>query len=234
MTIRLIILELWTLAKPMFAIVGLFMIVRIIFLRQPIREGWVMVGAMVLAILGLYLFLAGISGSLIPLTEQTGRDLATVRYKIPVVIFACTIGYLATLLEPGLRALALQVEELSVGAIRQPFTIHASAIGFALGTGLGVVRILSPFSMKTAAVIGLCILLILVLIAPTHVVGIAFDSASATTGPVNIPILLGIAIGLSQSVASADPIRHGFGLIALTAFCTTAAVLVMGTIGGRL
>ncbi|MDF7806056.1 DUF1538 family protein [Pontiellaceae bacterium B12219] len=218
----------------MLAIVGLFMVVRLLFLRQPLREGWTLAGAMVLTVLGLYLFLAGISGSLIPLTEQTGRDLASVRYKIPVVIFACTVGYLATLLEPGLRALALQVEELSVGAIRKPAIIHASAIGFSLGTGLGVVRIISPFSMKTAVLIGLSILLLLVLIAPSHIVGIAFDSASATTGPVNIPILLGIAIGLSQSVSGADPIRHGFGLIALTAFCTTAAVLVMGTAGERL
>ncbi len=214
----------------MLALAGLFLIVRAMILRHPVTNWWMLVLALFLTVLGLYLFLVGVSFGLVPLTESTGRALVEIRNKIPIVLFACAVGYLSTLLEPGLRTVAQQVEETSIGAIRKPFVIHAAAFGFALGAGFGVVRILSPFSMKIAAVGSLVLLLVLVLVAPDHIVGIAFDCASASTGPVNIPILLGLAIGLSQAATGADPVRHGFGLIALTAYGTTTAVMILGII----
>jgi len=233
MLARSIALDLWTLAKPALAIVALLVILRLLVLREPLANGWMLLAAVLLTIVGLYLFLTGAAFGLIPLSESTGRSLVGLNHKLPVVLFACAVGYLSTLLEPGLRTVARQVEEVSVGTIRQPMLIHAAALGFALGAGLGVVRILFPFSMKIAAAVSLVLLLALVLAAPDHVVGIAFDCASASTGAANIPILLGLAIGLSQVVAGGDPIRHGFGLIALTAYGTTAAVMVLGIWGAR-
>lgn len=232
MLVQTIAVDLWKLARPTLALAGLFLIVRVLVLRHTITNWWMLVIAMFLTVLGLYLFQIGVSFGLVPLCESTGRALVEIRYKIPILLFACAVGYLSTLLEPGLRTVARQVEETSIGVIRQPLLIHAAAVGFALGAGLGIVRILSPFSMKIAAVASLLLMLGLVLTAPEHIVGIAFDCASASTGPVNIPILLGLAIGLSQAVAGADPIRHGFGLIALTAYGTTTAVMVLGIILG--
>lgn len=234
MQLRSIVVDLWGLAKPMLVIVGVLLAVRILILRNTTTHWWGLLAAIAITIIGLYLFLAGVSSSLIPLSESSGRGLVALRYKFPVVLFACAIGYLATLLEPGLRVLALQVDTVSIGALRRTVVIHTAALGFALGAGVGVLRILSPFSMKAAAIVALLLLLVLVLIAPEHIVGIAFDCASATTGPANIPILLGLAIGLAQVVPGADPIRHGFGLIALTAYGTTTAVLILGILEARL
>lgn len=231
--IRSIAGDLWELTKPTLAIVGLLLAVRVLILRNTTTHWLGLSAAVLLTIFGLYLFLAGVSASLIPLSETTGRGLVTLRYKAPVILFAFAVGYLATLLEPGLRTVAIQIETVSIGALRRPVVIHTAALGFALGSSVGVLRILSPFSMKGTAIVALLLLLVLVIIAPESIVGIAFDCASAATGPANIPILLGLAIGLSQAIPGADPIRHGFGLIALTAYGTTMAVLILGILGAR-
>lgn len=234
MLIQSIALDLWKLARPTLAIVAFIVIFRLLFLRNFVLDWRMLLAAVLFTTIGLYLFLKGVSAGLIPLCESTGNSLVDLSYKLPVVIFVCIIGYLSTLLEPGLRTVAQQVEEVSSGAIRQHLLVHTAALGFAMGAGLGVIRILSPFSMKIAAVVSLLILLVLVLISPEHVVGIAFDCASASTGPANIAILLGLAIGLSQMVSGGDPIRQGFGLIALTAYGTTSAVMILGILESHL
>ncbi len=233
MLARSIAMELWSLMKPTLAIVLFLVIVKTLVFRERIPNTWMFASAVLLTVVGLYLFLAGVSSSLIPLSRSTAYHLVATRNKAFIVMFACILGYLATLVEPGLRTLAIQIEDISVGAISRSRVLHAAAIGFALGAGAGTVRILYSFSMKSVAVCCLLVLAALVLMASDHVIAIAFDAASATTGPANIPILIGLTIGLAQAVEGADPIRYGFGLIAMTAYGTTAAILILGILGGR-
>ncbi len=233
MLARSIAIELWSLTKPTLAIVLFLVILKTVVFRERIPNAWIFASAVLLTVVGLYLFLAGVSSSLIPLSRATACRLLATRSKTLIVLFACILGYCATLIEPGLRTLAAQIEEISVGAITRSRVIHAAAIGFALGAGAGTLRILFSVPMKPLAVICLLILTALVLMASDHVIAIAFDAASATTGPANIPILLGLTIGLSQASEGIDPIRFGFGLIALTAYGTTAAILILGILGGR-
>ena len=231
--IRIMMANLWTVARPTLAIVLFLVIIRTLFFRESIPNKWIFVSAVLLTMLGLYLFLAGISTSLIPLSRDTAYSLLATRSKTLIVLFACALGYFATLIEPGLRTLAAQVEEVAVGAITKTRIVQAAAVGFACGAGVGTLRILFSIPMKPLAVTCLLLLAGLVLMASDAVIAIAFDAASATTGPANIPILLGLTIGLSQATEGIDPIRFGFGLIALTAYGTTAAILLLGIVGGR-
>lgn len=230
---RIMLFNLWAVARPTLAIVLFLVIVKTIFFRESISNKWIFASAVLLTMLGLYLFLAGISTSLIPLSREISYRLLATRNKLVIVMFACFLGYFATLIEPGLRTLATQVEDISVGTIKHSLVIQAAAIGFACGAGAGTLRILFAIPMKSLTVVCLLFLTVLVMLASDHVIAIAFDAASATTGPANIPILLGLTIGLSQASEGIDPIRFGFGLIALTAYGTTAAILLLGILGGR-
>ena len=58
----------------------------------------------------------------------------------------------------------------------------------------------------------------------------AFDSASATTGPVNIPINMALAIGLAKVLGEVDPLLNGFGIIGLTSMGSVLTVLLLGII----
>ena len=131
-----------------------------------------------------------------------------------IVIIAFTIGYLGTLVEPALKA-KLEVEELSIGTIRHRVLIHGVAVGFGLGMAIGVTKILLNISYIKIAVPLLVLVIILAFFAPEPFAAIAFDSASATTGPVNIPLNMALAIGLATVIKTVDPLISGFGIIGL-------------------
>jgi hypothetical protein len=63
---------------------------------------------------------------------------------------------------------------------------------------------------------------------PKEFAAIAMDSASATTGPVNIPLNMAIAIGLAKSLENVDPLTSGFGIVGLTSVGAIISVMVLG------
>ena len=141
---------------------------------------------------------------------------------------AFVVGYFGTLVEPALKALALEVEEISIGAIPDKVLIHAVAIGFGAGMGIGVYKILNNISYVKVVAPLLLVILVLIFFAPEEFVSIAMDSASATTGPVNIPLNMALAIGLAKVLENVDPLLSGFGIVGLTSVGAVISVLILG------
>ena len=166
--------------------------------------------------------------SLLPLGDSVGRNIHILERRWLIVIVAFIIGYLGTLVEPALRALALEVEELSVGTIRHNVLIHGVAVGFGLGMAIGVTKILLNIPYIKIVVPLLILIIILAFFAPEPFAAIAFDSASATTGPVNIPLNMALAIGLATVIKTVDPLISGFGIVGLTSIGAMISVLVLG------
>lgn len=218
----------WETAKNVLPIVIFLCIFRLIVLRKPVEEIKTLVLGTLLSIIGLHLFLKGISLSLIPLGDSVGRDLVVLNNKYLIAIFAFVVGFFATMVEPGLKALALEVEEISTGAIPMNVLINAVGIGFGLGMSIGIVKILNNIPTKTILFPVLLLAMILGYFAPREFVDIAIDSASATTGPVNIPLNMAIALGLSKILETSDPLLNGFGIIGLTSMGAVISVLALG------
>ena len=166
--------------------------------------------------------------SLFPIGDSVGQNLVFLERKWLIVIIAFVIGYFGTLVEPALKALALEVEEISVGAIPHRVLIHAVAVGFGMGMAIGIFKILNDISYVKIIVPLLITIIILILFAPEEFVAIAMDSASATTGPVNIPLNMALAIGLTKIVENVDPLLAGFGIIGLTSTGAVISVLTLG------
>lgn len=183
-----------------------------------------------MTVLGLHFFLKGISISLLPLGENVGQSLVLLENKWLIMGFAFVLGYFGTLVEPALQVLALEADEISVGALPAKVLIHAVAIGFGLGMALGVLKIIKGVPLAKIMLPLLALVVLLVFFAPEQYLAIAMDSASATTGPVNIPLNLAIALGLAKIVEHADPLFSGFGLIGLTSFGAMLSVLVLGVL----
>ncbi|WP_303874181.1 DUF1538 domain-containing protein [Tepidanaerobacter acetatoxydans] len=218
----------WETAKNVLPIVIFLCIFRLIVLRKPVEEIKTLVLGTLLSIIGLHLFLKGISLSLIPLGDSVGRDLVVLNNKYLIAIFAFVVGFFATMVEPGLKSLALEVEEISTGAIPMNVLINAVGIGFGLGMSIGIVKILNNIPTKTILFPVLLLAMILGYFAPREFVDIAIDSASATTGPVNIPLNMAIALGLSKILETSDPLLNGFGIIGLTSMGAVISVLALG------
>ena len=72
-------------------------------------------------------------------------ELPTMGKKWMILLFAFVLGYFGTLVEPALKALAMEVEEISIGAIPQNILINAVAIGFGGGMALGIFKIITIY-----------------------------------------------------------------------------------------
>ena len=223
-----ILSPLWETMKSILPLAVILVFFQTIVLKKPIADIKEFLLGMVFAILGLHFFLKGANISLLPLGETVGRNLINLDRKWVIVVIGFIIGYSATLVEPALKALALEVEELSVGAIRHQVLIHGVAAGFGGGLALGLYKIIADVPYLKILVPALIIVIILSFITPEPFDAIAMDSASATTGPVNIPINMAIAVGLASIIETADPLLSGFGVVGLTSVGAMISVMILG------
>lgn len=219
---------LWETLKIILPLTAILAIFQIVILKKPIENVKEFAIGFVFAVLGLHFFLKGITMSLIPLGDSVGRNLYILDKRWLIILVGFIIGYLGTLVEPALKILALEVEELSAGAIPNMVLIHAVAIGFGLGMGVGLYKIITNIPYIKIIIPLLLIAIVLAFFTPKPFLSIAMDSASATTGPVNIPLNMALAIGLASIIESADPLLSGFGIIGLTSVGAMVSVLVLG------
>ncbi len=95
-----------------------------------------------------------------------GESLPVLDNKFWIIAVGFVIGYLATLAEPALHALAMEAEEISVGALPKQVLIQAVAIGFGTGMALGIAKILFQISSTTIIIPLVFITIILTYFAP--------------------------------------------------------------------
>lgn len=221
---------LWLTARDIIPVTSFLIVFQLFVLKIPIKNIKSVSFGLVLSAVGLYLFVQGLKLGLIPLGNSVGESLPVLNNKTLVVLFALALGYTTTLAEPALASMAMEIEEISVGALHNRLFVHTVAIGVAIGMGLGVFKIMNKIPSTYIIVPLLLIAAILGFFAPERITGIAFDTAGVTTGPVTVPLNMALAVGLSSAVGGSDPLIDGFGVVALVAISPVITVLTMGTI----
>lgn len=221
---------LWDTFKSILPITLFLVFIQFFLFKKPMKDIKSFTIGIALSVVGLFLFLEGTSLSLLPLGESLGENFVSLDNNWSILLLIFFIGFCTTLVEPALSILAMEVEETSIGAIPKKTLIYTVALGFASGLSLGIYKII--YNIKTSKIIVplLILSLILCIFAPEEIVGIAFDCASSTTGPVNIPLNLAIALGLSKVIDGSDPLLNGFGIIGLTSLGPVISVLLLGII----
>jgi hypothetical protein len=198
-----------------------------------------------IAILGMAVFSIGIALGLTPLGSQLGNNIPSafarvqlwnledfygpkfglVGGKIAAMAFAFFLGYGATLAEPALNALGVTVEKITVGAFKKSMLMQTVAIGVGLGIAFGVLKITFDVPL-TYILIPLYLLLIpLTIISSESFVNFAWDSAGVTTGPITVPLVLAMGLGIGANVPG---IKEGFGILAMASVMPIIAVLTVG------
>ncbi|MEL3909157.1 MAG: DUF1538 domain-containing protein [Treponemataceae bacterium] len=208
----------------------ILLLIQLVILRAPLADIKKFTVGFIFTVIGLHIFLIGIEWSLIPLSKSVGENFVTLKWKWIILVIGFGVGYAATAVEPGLQTLANQVVELSEGAIPYKTLITGVAIGVGSGVALGLAKILFNIPYNYIVIPLLLIISVLTVFAPEPFNSIAFDAASATTGPVNIPINMALAIGLATVIEGVDPLLAGFGIVGLTSIGTMVSVLVLGII----
>ncbi len=175
-----------------------------------------------LLIIGLTVFLLGVDLGIQPVGERCGAELTKKRSLALLLVAAFIIGFIVTAAEPDIQVFGNQVRGVF------PF-VNKLAITFVIAAGvglflmLGLFRIVLNFSIKITLLISYTLLFILVIFAPESFIGIAFDSGGATTGPMTVPFILALGLGVS-SVRSDN--NNSFGLTGIASVGPVTAVII--------
>jgi hypothetical protein len=181
-------------------------------------------------VLGLYAFIVGLEMGLFPIGETMALQLTQQGNHFFIYLFAFLIGFSTTMAEPALLAIALKVEEISAGQIRQMILRIAVALGVAVGIALGAYRIVAGDPIHYYIIAGYIVVIILTYFAPRYIIPIAYDSGGVTTSTVTVPLVAALGLGLATNIEGRSPLIDGFGLIAFASLFPMITVMGYGVI----
>ena len=228
--------------RAILPLVLFLMFVLFVVLKSTLPNKMVTVYGLTLSILGMCIFNIGLTYGLGAIGSQTGGVLPAAFMEIPVsesspifnlvtglsivIGFAFILGFGATLAEPALNALGLTVQELTNGAFKKSMLMYSVAGGVAVGIALGVSKLVLGFDLMKVLLPLYLLGLVLTVFSTEEFVNVAWDSAGVTTGPVTVPLVLAMGLGLGNAVSAID----GFGILSLASICPIVAVLTMGLV----
>ncbi|WP_026907923.1 DUF1538 domain-containing protein [Paucisalibacillus globulus] len=190
-----------------------------------------LIGAAMVGV-GLILFLLGVNVGLQPVGELIGSALSKTKKVWMIVLFGFILGVVVTIAEPDVRVLGTQVDSVSDGAIPQSVLILSVALGVGIFVGLAMLRIILNVNIVYLLIVGYAIAFTLAAFTPPTFVPISFDSGGVTTGPLTVPFILALGVGVATVIRGKTSTSDGFGLVALASIGPVISVLLLGVIYG--
>lgn len=181
-----------------------------------------LVGAMML-IIGMGMFQLGAEMAMEPLGEGIGVSLSKVNKKALIILVTFIMGVLVTIAEPDLQILSEQVP-----AIPNMTLIWAVALGVGICLSISVLRIIFKIDLSRLLIVLYIIVLGVSCFVPKEFLAVAFDSGGVTTGPITVPFIMALGVGLSATRGDKNASSSSFGLVALSSIGPILAVMVLG------
>ncbi len=173
--------------------------------------------------MGITLFNLGVDMSLIPIGKHVGSGLVKTRKLLLIVILTFIIGVFITIAEPDLIVLAGQINGVPDSII---------IISVSLGVGLALVaaflRILFQFPLSWILISCYILAFILSFFTGKDFLSIAWESGAVTTGPITVPFVMALGLGLASIRADKTSEEDNFGLVALCLIGPILFVLILG------
>jgi len=194
-------------------------------LLVPLTTGAIMmffVGALLL-IVGMGMFQLGAEMAMSPLGESIGSKISKSKRIITIVAIAFALGTLITIAEPDLQVLAEQIPSIPNSVI-----IWTVALGVGIFLAVAVWRIVKKVDLSNILMVLYGILLVLSFFVPKDFLAVAFDSGGVTTGPITVPFIMAVGVGISSIRSDKNASSDSFGLVALSSVGPILAVVVLG------
>ena len=179
----------------------------------------------VMIILGIMFFTLGAETSMTPMGTRTGAEITRSRKLWLIVVLGFILGFIITISEPDLQVLAQQVP-----SIPNQTLIYAVAAGVGLFLVVALLRMLFGIPLPHLLVGFYAVVFLLTLFVPESFLAVAFDSGGVTTGPMTVPFIMALGVGVcairSDRLAASD----SFGLVALCSIGPILAVMILGIV----
>lgn len=183
-----------------------------------------LIGA-VLLILGMMFFTLGAELAMTPMGEKVGTCMTKSKKLLVVVSLSFLLGFIITVSEPDLQVLAGQVPSVPNGIL-----IAAVACGVGLFLVLALLRMLFRIPFPPMLVLFYIISFGLSFFVPDTFLSVAFDSGGVTTGPMTVPFIMALGVGVSAIRNDRQAADDSFGLVALCSIGPIISVLILGMI----
>ncbi len=177
----------------------------------------------VLIVVGIMFFTLGAEMSMTPMGERVGAVLTRSR-KLPVILgVGFLLGFLITISEPDLQVLANQVPSIPNRTL-----IFSVAAGVGLFLTVAFLRMLLSVALPPLLVAFYGLVFVLAAFVPREFLAVAFDSGGVTTGPMTVPFIMALGVGVSAIRGDRHAADDSFGLVALCSVGPILAVLILG------
>lgn len=227
--------------KSVWLIIAYLILFQLLILRLPIVDALMIAVGIVTVLVGLMFFMEGLMLGLMPFGETIGATLPQ-KAGLPVILaFAFIVGIGATFAEPAIST--LQIAGRTIDPHTSPLLysmlnefsgqlVLAVGVGVGIAVIFGLLRFMYQLSLKV-----MIIPLVLVLTTFTvyshfneilkPVIGLAWDCGAVTTGPVTVPLVLALGLGVSRIVSGSGEGGSGFGIVTLASLFPILAVMIL-------
>ena len=221
---------------PIIIVISFF---QIFVLQQPIPNLPELLFGTLMVAIGLALFIRGLEMALFPLGESMAYAFARKGSLLWLLVFAFCLGFGTTIAEPALIAVANEAADVAAqeliikneAAAKTAYALGlrltvAVSVGFAIT--VGVIRIIKGWPIQYVIIGGYLGVVIMTMIAPDEIIGIAYDSGGVTTSTITVPLVTALGVGLASSIKGRNPMIDGFGLIAFASLTPMIFVMAYG------
>ena len=178
------------------------------------------IGALLL-VAGMGLFTLGAEMAMTPIGSLVGSRMMKTRKLWLVLLLSFLLGVAITVSEPDLQVLAVNVPHIDT-----PVLIVTVAVGVGLFLSICMLRILFRVSLRWLLIFFYAAIFALAFLSDVDYLGVAFDSGGVTTGPMTVPFIMAMGVGVASIRSDKNAAADSFGLVAL---CSIGPILaVMG------
>lgn len=179
----------------------------------------------VLILIGMMFFTLGAEIAMSPMGERVGTSLTKSRNLTFILLISFLLGFIVTISEPDLQVLAGQVP-----AVPSMVLILSVALGVGLFLMFALMRMLFSIPLPPLLIVFYLIVFALAAFVPKNFLSVAFDSGGVTTGPMTVPFIMALGIGVSSIRSDRHAEDDSFGLVALCSVGPIIAVMILGLI----
>ena len=210
------------------SVVPITLIVAVLcFFFVPIESGLMLsflIGAF-MVIVGMAMFTIGADVSMTQIGAHIGGALTRSRRLRLIVLLSFLLGMMITVSEPDLQVLAKNVPSIDGTVL-----IVTVAAGVGIFLVISMLRIFFSISLKWLFIVFYAVLFVLAAFADRNFLSVAFDSGGVTTGPMTVPFIISLGVGIAATRSDKKAKDDSFGLVALCSIGPILAVLILGFI----
>ncbi len=178
-----------------------------------------------LVMAGMMFFTLGAEMSMTPMGEKVGAKMTQSKKVWLIIVLSFVLGMIITISEPDLQVLASQVP-----SVPNMTLILAVAVGVGVFLVIAMLRMLFGIALRNLLVFFYIIVFALVFFVPSDFRAVAFDSGGVTTGPMTVPFIMALGVGISAIRNDKHAADDSFGLVSLCSIGPILAVLILGMI----